>query len=90
MANCTFCGQPIPFGTGKMYIKKDAKVLWFCSRRCEKNLRDLKRNPRDAGYTTAYAVAKRQRMAELAHHAGGEAPVKKAKASAKKTAEAGK
>jgi len=87
MENCSFCGHPVRFGTGKMFVKKDAKILWFCSRRCEKNLLKLKRSPRDYGFTAAYAFAKRQHLAELAHVAGGglaaEKP-KKASAPAKK------
>jgi len=89
--NCSFCGTPVAFGTGKMFVKKDAKILWFCSRRCEKNLLVLKRSPRDYGFTAAYAVAKKQHIAELKHIASGEADaapaaaVKKAKkAPAKK------
>lgn len=42
---CTFCGKEIPPGTGKMYIKKDAKIFYFCSKKCEKNLLKLKRKP---------------------------------------------
>ncbi|MDD5416413.1 MAG: 50S ribosomal protein L24e [Candidatus Aenigmarchaeota archaeon] len=42
---CSFCNIEIEKGTGKMYIKNDAKVLYFCSKRCEKNLMKLKRDP---------------------------------------------
>ncbi len=92
--NCSFCGTPVAFGTGKMFVKKDSKILWFCSRRCEKNLLVLKRSPRDYGFTAAYAVAKKQHIAELKHIASGGhsddavAPVKKAakKAAAPKKA----
>ncbi|MBI2542079.1 50S ribosomal protein L24e [Candidatus Woesearchaeota archaeon] len=37
MAKCTFCGNIIEIGTGKMYVQKDAKILYFCSTKCEKN-----------------------------------------------------
>lgn len=67
--DCSFCGTDIPFGTGKMYVKKDGKVLYFCSRSCEKNLLKLRRNPRESGHTRAAVDEKRQRMAELAHEA---------------------
>ncbi len=67
MATCSFCGIDIPFGTGKMYVKKDAKVLYFCSRRCEKNMNKLKRTPREVGFTQAAKGAKKQRLSELAH-----------------------
>ncbi len=37
MAKCTFCGNNIERGTGKIYVKKDVKILYFCSSKCEKN-----------------------------------------------------
>ena len=42
---CDFCGTEINPGTGKMYIKKDAKIFHFCSRKCEKNMIILGRKP---------------------------------------------
>lgn len=43
---CTFCGNDIEPGTGKMFVKKDGTVLYFCSSKCEKNSLKLKRLPR--------------------------------------------
>ncbi len=43
---CTFCGINIEPGTGKMFVKKDGTVLYFCSSKCEKNSLKLKRLPR--------------------------------------------
>ena len=37
MAKCTFCGESIERWTGKIYVQKDAKILYFCSTKCEKN-----------------------------------------------------
>jgi len=54
MVQCSFCGTDIPTGTGVMYVKKDAKQLFFCSRKCEKNLLKLKRKPRTKKWTTSY------------------------------------
>ncbi len=45
MAKCTFCGENIERGTGKMYVQKDGKMLYFCSMKCEKNMLKLKRKP---------------------------------------------
>jgi len=45
MAKCTFCGNNIEKGTGKMLVKTDGKVFNFCSNKCEKNLIKLKRKP---------------------------------------------
>jgi large subunit ribosomal protein L24e len=67
MVTCTFCGYDITPGTGKMYVKKDAKILWFCSRRCEKNLLKLGRNPRTTTFTADAKKAKKQLMAAHAH-----------------------
>jgi large subunit ribosomal protein L24e len=43
---CSFCGAKIEPGTGRMYVKKDAKVFFFCSTKCYKNQIQLKRVPR--------------------------------------------
>ena len=45
MVKCTFCGDLIERGTGKMYVKTDGKIFYFCSNKCEKNLLKLKRKP---------------------------------------------
>lgn len=51
MAKCIFCGETLRPATGKMYIKKDGKVLYFCSSKCEKNMLKLKRKPRKVRWT---------------------------------------
>ena len=43
---CTFCGQEIEPGTGRMYVKKDGVVYQFCTSKCYKNMIELKRVPR--------------------------------------------
>lgn len=43
MAKCNFCGENLERGTGKMFVKKDGKVLHFCSTKCEKNTLKLGR-----------------------------------------------
>ncbi len=58
MAICSFCGTTLPPGTGLCYIKKDAKVLWFCSRKCEKNMLILGRKPRHQPWTEEAKAAK--------------------------------
>ncbi len=45
MAKCTFCGNEIELGTGKMYVKKDGKIFYFDKRKCEKNMMKLGRKP---------------------------------------------
>ena len=53
MFNCSFCDDPIPKGTGRIYAKKDGTVFRFCSSKCKKNQLGLKREGRRQGWTTA-------------------------------------
>ncbi len=43
MTRCSFCEETINPGTGLIYVKNEGKVLYFCSRKCEKNLITLGR-----------------------------------------------
>lgn len=54
MVKCTFCGDVLRPGTGKMYIQKDAKILYFCSSKCEKNMLKLKRRPYNVKWSGRY------------------------------------
>ena len=36
---CTFCGEPLEPGTGKMYVRKDGSIYYFCSPKCQNNYR---------------------------------------------------
>lgn len=47
---CSFCGKKIEYGSGKMFVKKDGSVLYFCSSKCENNSLKLKRVPRKVGW----------------------------------------
>ncbi len=51
MAKCSFCGKEIAKGTGKIYVLKSGKKLYFCSMKCEKNMLKLKRKPRNVRWT---------------------------------------
>ncbi|MDR2623959.1 MAG: 50S ribosomal protein L24e [Methanobrevibacter sp.] len=46
MRVCSFCKKEIEEGTGKMYVKKDGSIYFFCGSKCEKNMIKLKRVPR--------------------------------------------
>ncbi len=48
---CSFCGNEIEPGTGKMYVKKDGTVLYFCKSKCQKNMLKLGRVPRRVRWT---------------------------------------
>ncbi len=47
MVKCSFCGNEIEQGTGKIYVQIDGKILNFCSMKCEKNELKLKRKARE-------------------------------------------
>jgi large subunit ribosomal protein L24e len=49
---CTFCGEKIEPGTGKMYVRKDGSIYYFCSSKCQNNYR-LGRVPRRVEWTEA-------------------------------------
>jgi large subunit ribosomal protein L24e len=59
MARCDFCKNVIEKGTGKMFVKKDGKVLDFCSTKCEKNFIKLRRNPRTTKWTREFQQVKK-------------------------------
>jgi len=73
---CTFCGDEIEPGTGRMYIKKDGVVFHFCSSKCFKNLVILGRVPRRTTWTRYYEREKAVRMKGVP---GAEAPAPKAR-----------
>jgi large subunit ribosomal protein L24e len=58
MAKCDFCGILIPMGTGKIFVKKDGKVINFCSNKCEKNMFKLNRKPWDIKWTESSRKAR--------------------------------
>jgi large subunit ribosomal protein L24e len=62
MVKCSFCGKEIPKGTGKMLIKNDGKILYFCSRKCEKNMIELGRDPKKVKWTEEYRKWRKIRM----------------------------
>ncbi|MBO8179240.1 MAG: 50S ribosomal protein L24e [Archaeoglobus sp.] len=52
---CSFCGYDIEPGTGKMYVRRDGRVFYFCSGKCEKNMLKLKRKARKLKWTKHYS-----------------------------------
>ncbi|MAE13927.1 50S ribosomal protein L24e [Candidatus Woesearchaeota archaeon] len=59
MARCDFCHELIEKGTGKRFIKKDGKMLDFCSRKCEKNMIKLRRKSLTTEWTRAFQKQKK-------------------------------
>ncbi|MGC8574326.1 MAG: 50S ribosomal protein L24e [Thermoplasmata archaeon] len=58
---CSFCGEKLEPGTGKMYIRKDGSILYFDSSKCEKNYLKLKREARDVLWTKEGHEARKSR-----------------------------
>ena len=54
MNQCSFCGNSITQGTGLIYVKRTGKRFDFCSRKCENNLMQMDRNPRNYKWTKEY------------------------------------
>lgn len=52
--NCSFCGHPIPPGTGMIYVKNDGTILRFCSRKCMVSMLKFNRDPRKLKWTKKY------------------------------------
>jgi large subunit ribosomal protein L24e len=55
---CSFCGNYIEPGTGRLYIKKDGTSYNFCTSKCRKNLIVLRRTPHRTEWTKFYAELK--------------------------------
>jgi large subunit ribosomal protein L24e len=43
---CSFCNISLAPGTGKMFVRRDGTVLYFCSSKCERNMLKLRRKSR--------------------------------------------
>jgi len=59
MTDCTFCGKKLDMGKGKMYVKKDGKLLYFCANKCQKNMIKLGRKPRNIKWTKEHRESKK-------------------------------
>ncbi len=54
MVKCSYCGDEIKQGTGKIFVFKTGKMIYFCSNKCEKNQKKLKRTARKFKWTKHY------------------------------------
>ena len=89
--NCSFCGEAIEPGTGKIYVKKDGTVYNFCTNKCKKNRIDIGRVPRRTRWTIRYNELKASSLSreQAAKEAAGadKKPAASKKAAPKKKAE---
>lgn len=56
---CNFCGELIPRGRGKMFVKNSGHVLSFCGSKCQKNFK-MKRDAKKTGWTKTFAELKKK------------------------------
>lgn len=56
---CSFCGNEIEPGTGKIFVKRDGTVLHFCKGKCQINMLDLGRIPRRVKWTKSHSAKKK-------------------------------
>lgn len=56
---CSFCGREIPPGTGSIYVRRDGRILRFCSSKCRKSMIKFKRDPRKFKWCRAYRQRQR-------------------------------
>jgi large subunit ribosomal protein L24e len=84
VVKCTFCGTNIAKGTGKLFVKKDGRVLHFCTQKCETNMLVLHRRPRSVRWTADARQAKEERRhAEQSAAEGEKSSTEKTKTSKK-------
>jgi len=55
---CSFCGNDIEPGTGRMFIRRDGTIYLFCSGKCQRNLLNLGRQARRTRWTRQFQRAK--------------------------------
>jgi len=63
MIRCSFCGKEIEPGTGKVLFKNDGRTLNFDTSKCENNMLNLDRLPKEHKWTRAFRLEK-QRLEE--------------------------
>src|SRR2546427_4424209 len=76
--SCSFCGNEIEPGTGKMFIRKDGTVFLFCSHKCQANMLKLGRVPRWTPWTQAFRRAAGRGAADEAGSVSEETPAPEA------------
>lgn len=59
---CSFCGNEMEEGTGKLVVKSDGTVLSFCKSKCERNHRI--RSPRNVKWTEIYRTKDKKKAVQ--------------------------
>ena len=53
MPKCSFCGETLKTGTGKMFVTNANRIYYWCSKKCERNW-EMKRNPKKVKWTDTH------------------------------------
>ena len=53
MVRCSFCSEVVKEGRGKMYVKTDGKIFYYCNSKCQKNWQK-KREGKTTKWTRAF------------------------------------
>lgn len=56
---CTFCGDELVKGRGKMFVKASGQILYFCNSKCQKNFK-MKRDGKKVTWTKKYVDLKKK------------------------------
>ena len=56
---CSFCGGKVPEGKGKMFVKNDGKIMYYCNSKCQKNAR-MGRTGKKTGWTETFRNLKKE------------------------------
>ena len=48
--DCSYCGDSMEAGTGKMFVKNDGKIFYFCKSKCQKGMLKLGRDPAEVNW----------------------------------------
>jgi len=55
---CSFCKTELVKGTGKMFVKTDGTIFYFCSSKCQNNWK-LKRDPKKVNWVRKKQTSKK-------------------------------
>ncbi|MBS3052142.1 MAG: 50S ribosomal protein L24e [Candidatus Aenigmarchaeota archaeon] len=53
MSKCSFCGEKLILGKGKMHVLKSNIIKYFCGSKCEKNWH-MGRDPKKIKWTKTF------------------------------------
>jgi len=62
MLKCSFSGEEIPKGTGRMVVRNSGRVYYFLNNKALKNYMKLGRKPQKTKWTVAAKKIKEQRV----------------------------